>query len=140
MKLNRGLLLHPTLAIAPDRLALGVLGHRIWTRDIETYGKSEERGSKSIKEKYSFRWIEGYQQVCQISQRLPDTQCVYMADRESDIYELQLEAEQQDYQADYLIRASHDRIVLDQRRLSEEQPIIWILLTKIYPSSPASRF
>jgi hypothetical protein len=117
---QRGLLLHPTLAITPDRLALGVLENRIWARDIETYGKGKQRASKSIEEKESFRWIEGYQQICQISHSLPDTQCVYVADRESDIYELFIEAEQQQNPADFLVRASHDRIVLDDSRLSEE--------------------
>jgi len=107
---QRGLLLHPTLAITPDRLALGVLENRIWARDIETYGKGKQRASKSIEEKESFRWIEGYVQICQISHSLPDTQCVYVADRESDIYELFIEAEQQQNPADFLVRASHDRI------------------------------
>ena len=117
---QQGLLLHPTVAITPERLTLGVLDNRIWARDKETYGKSEHRASKPIEEKESFRWIEGYQQICAISQKLPDTQCVYVADRESDIYELFAEAEQQKNPADFLIRASHDRIVLDDSRLSEE--------------------
>jgi len=117
---QRGLLLHPTLAITPDRLALGVLENRIWARDIDTYGKGKQRASKSIEEKESFRWIEGYEPICQINHSLPDTQCVYVADRESDIYELFIEAEQQQNPADFLVRASHDRIVLDDSRLSEE--------------------
>ena len=120
LEVQQGLLIHPTVAITPDRLTLGVLDNRIWARDAETYGKSEDRASKSIEEKESFRWIEGYQQICRISQRLPDTQCVYIADRESDIYELLVETGQQEYPADYLIRARHDRIVLDDSRLSEE--------------------
>ena len=119
-EVQQGLLIHPTVAITPDRLTLGVLDNRIWARDAETYGKSEHRASKSIEEKESFRWIEGYQQICEISQRLPDTQCVYVADRESDIYELFAEAGEQENPADFLIRASHDRIVLDDSRLSEE--------------------
>ena len=117
---QRGLLLHPTLAITPDRLALGVLENRIWARDMETYGKAKERASKSIEQKESFRWIEGYQQICQINQRLPNTQCVYIADRESDIYDLFIEADEQENPADFLVRAKHDRIVTDDSRLSEE--------------------
>ena len=109
-----GLLLHPTLAITPDRLTLGVLDNRIWARDIETFGKGKERASKSIEEKESFRWIEGYQQICRINQKLPNTRCVYMADRESDIYDLFIEAEEQENPADFLVRAKHDRIVTDR--------------------------
>lgn len=115
-----GLLLHPTLAITTDRLCLGVLDTHMWSRDAETYGKSEHRTSKPIEEKESYRWIEGYQQVCATAKTLPNTQCVYMADRESDIYELFIEAEQQEYAADFLIRVSHDRAVLDDSRLSEQ--------------------
>jgi hypothetical protein len=117
---QQGLLIHPTIAITPDRLTLGVLDNHIWARDKETYGKREQRASKPIEEKESFRWIEGYQQVCRISETLPDTQCVYVADRESDIYELFVEAEQQENPADFLVRARHDRIVIDDSRLSEE--------------------
>ena len=117
---QQGLLLHPTLAITPDRLALGVLDNRIWARDIESYGKGKDRASKPIEEKESFRWIEGYQQICRISQRLPNTRCVYVADRESDLYDLFIEAEEQENPADFLVRAKHDRIVTDDSRLSEE--------------------
>lgn len=117
---RQGLLIHPTLAITPDRLCLGVLDTRIWARDIDTYGKKKYRATKPIEEKESFRWIEGYQQVCQMAQTLPETQCVYVADRESDIYELFIEAQLHEYQADFLVRACHDRLVLDDSRLSEE--------------------
>ena len=117
---QRGLLLHPTLAITPDRLCLGALDAHIWARSDDTYGKSEERSGKAIEEKESYRWIEGYRQVSQLSQTLPQTQCVYMADRESDIYELFIEAENQNGSADYLIRACHDRALLDDCRLSEQ--------------------
>lgn len=117
---QQGLLIHPTLAITPERLCLGVLDTDIWARDIESYGKRKHCSAKPIEEKESFRWIEGYQQVCQIAQTLCETQCVYVADRESDIYELFIEGELQGHSADFLVRARHDRIVLDESRLSEE--------------------
>jgi len=88
---HRGLLLHPTLAITPDRLCLGVLDAHMWARRDDTYGKSEDRFGKAIEEKESYRWIEGYRKVCQISQTLAQTQCVYIADREGDIYDLFVE-------------------------------------------------
>ncbi|MFK7860908.1 MAG: IS4 family transposase [Granulosicoccus sp.] len=117
---QQGLLIHPTVAITPDRLTLGVLKNHIWSRDNETFGKREYRASKPIEEKESYRWVEGYQQVCRISETLPDTQCVYVADRESNIYELFVEAEQQENAADFLVRVRHDRIVTDDSRLSEK--------------------
>ena len=115
-----GFYLHPTLAITPDRLCLGVIGSKTWARDAEHHGKEIDRKNRTIEEKESYRWIEGYQEVCQLARTLPDTQCVYMADREGDIYELFAEATEQTFQADWLIRASHDRRVLDDSCLSEE--------------------
>ena len=116
---QRGLYLHPTLAVTPERLCLGVLDALIWARSDEGYGKGEQRKGKAIEEKESVRWIDGYRQVCELADTLPETQCVYMADRESDIYELFLQDDGQAHRADWLIRASHDRQVLDQACLSE---------------------
>jgi len=116
---QRGLYLHPTLAVTPDRLCLGVLDALIWARSDDGYGKSEERKRKAIEEKESVRWIDGYRQVCELADTLPDTQCVYMADRESDIYELFVEGDGQTHRADWLIRASHDRRMLEEACLSD---------------------
>ncbi len=116
---QRGLYLHPTLAVTPQRLCLGVLDALIWARSDDGYGKSEERKERAIEEKESVRWIDGYRRVCEVADTLPDTQCVYMADRESDIYELFLEGDGLTHRADWLIRASHDRRVLEEACLSE---------------------
>ena len=91
----------------------------IWARSDEGYGKSEERKQKAIEEKESVRWIDGYRRVCEVADTLPDTQCVYVADRESDIYELFAEGDGQAHRADWLVRATHDRRVLDEGCLSE---------------------
>lgn len=40
--------------------------------------------------------------MCELADTLPETQCVYMADRESDIYELFLQGDQQTHRADWL--------------------------------------
>ncbi len=117
---QRGLYLHPTLAVTPDRLCLGALDALIWARDKETYGKAKDSRHKSIEEKESVRWIDGYRHVCEVADTLPGTQCVYMADRESDIYELFVEGQTQAHRADYLIRARHDRLVLDECYPGEE--------------------
>jgi hypothetical protein len=114
-----GLHLHPTLAVTPERLCLGVLDTFVWARTEEGYGKSDARKKKSIEEKESIRWIDGYRNVCRISAELANTQCVYIADRESDIYELFIEGEKQSHQADWLIRATQDRRVLDEMKISE---------------------
>ena len=38
-KNRMGLVVHSTIAITPERVALGVLQQQVWTRDPETYGK-----------------------------------------------------------------------------------------------------
>lgn len=114
-----GLYLHPTLAVTPQRLCLGVLDALAWARPEADYGKSHHRKNKPIEDKESIRWIEGYKNVCRISAELTNTQCVYIADRESDIYELFVEGENQHHQADWLIRATQDRRLLDEMKISD---------------------
>jgi hypothetical protein len=116
---QRGLYLHPTLAITPQRLCLGITGYHSWAREEKNYGKRAKRSKLPIEEKESYRWIEGYRQVCELSRTLPNTQCVYIADRESDIYDLFTEGSKQSHGADWLIRARHDRVVLDDSSISE---------------------
>ncbi len=138
---QRGLYLHPTLAVTPQRLCLGVLDALIWARSDEGYGKSEERKERAIEEKESVRWIDGYRRVCEVADTLPDTQCVYMADRESDIYELFLEGDGLTHRADWLIRASHDRRVLDEMCLSgtlAQAPVLGEIEFDLAPSHKRS--
>jgi len=102
---RRGLYMHPSLAITPDRLALGLLDSWNWTRPFEDSDKE------------SIRWIEGYQRVCEYQQQLHDqgaaTRLVYIADREGDIYDLFAERERGiergEAVADWLIRSQYDR-------------------------------
>ena len=104
-KNRRGLYLHPSLAITPERLSLGLLDSWSWTRPFEDADKE------------SIRWIEGFQRVSEYQQQLhqegSETQLVYMADREGDIHELYAERERivqsGEVAADWLIRSQHDR-------------------------------
>lgn len=110
---RRGLYIHPTLAVTPDRLCLGILDSWNWSREAGSLGK-DKKSSRPIEEKESVRWLEGYLRTCEQQTSLPDTRLVYVADREGDIYELfeahdkQLELGQA---ADWLIRSQHDRLL-----------------------------
>lgn len=112
---QRGLYLHPTFLVTPERLPLGVFDAWIWARSAEDFGKSTQH--LSIEDKESVRWLEGYQRLVESAEQLPDTRLVYMGDREADIYELFVEAQGRSEQppaVDLLIRAQHDRnLVLD---------------------------
>ncbi|MBI5178699.1 MAG: IS4 family transposase [Nitrospinae bacterium] len=125
---RQGLLLHPTLAVTPDRVPLGCLRGFVWARDPELYGKEKEYRKIPIEEKESFRWIEGYRCVNKVAAELRQTKLVYVADRESDIYELFVEAQTaQGQMADLLIRVAIDRKLFGGGKLwgqAEESPTL----------------
>lgn len=107
-----GLYIHPTLAITPDRLCLGVVDQWTWVRDPEDHGGKDRqhRLQRSIEDKESFRWVEGYRRICDWQSTLPETRLVYLADRDSDLFELFEEG--QNGEAAWLIRGSQDRALV----------------------------
>lgn len=109
---QRGMYLHPTYAVTPDRLPLGVLDAWMWARQP----KGQDGQRAGVRE--SERWIEGYERVAELAQRLPQSQLVYVADREGDMAALMRRAQQLGNPAHWLIRSSHDRN-LGQSRLME---------------------
>lgn len=111
---QQGLYLHPTLAVTPERVCLGVLDALMWARREDTYGKRTDRANKPIEEKESWRWVQGYQRVCALREQMPQTQLVYIADRESDVYELFTAAPDFAPPADWLIRATQDRVLAEE--------------------------
>lgn len=106
---EQGFHIHPTLAITPERVCLGVVNHYCWVR--EELGKKATRSKRPIEEKESFRWLESFRISNRIAEELPDTHIVNVADREGDIYELFTEANQKQSlsKADWLIRACQNR-------------------------------
>ena len=114
-ELRFGLYEHVHLAVTPDKLCLGVVGSEFFDRAPETLGKADERRTLPIEEKESFRWLQGYRLACQLAADCPQTQIVSIADREADIYDIFVEAQQQDGpRADYIIRAKEDRCTLER--------------------------
>jgi len=101
---QRGMYLHPTLCMTPERIALGVTDAWMWSR-----GKTKKADQKTPTVKESIRWIEGYERVGEMAASLPDSRLVYVADREGDLTALMQRAEQLDYPADWLVRAKHNR-------------------------------
>ena len=77
-----------SLAMTPERLALGVVDAKIWARDPVEFEKDAdqkraERRAKPIEDKESIRWIEGYRAVCQVAQEASGTHIVSLADSEA---------------------------------------------------------
>lgn len=100
---QHGMYVHPTLAVTPDGIALGVLDAWMWAR--------EPVGEEALNE--GVRWLEGYERVAECAKRLPETRLIYVADREGDIRALMDRAAKLEHPADWLIRAQHDRVLAE---------------------------
>ena len=106
---GHGMICHGTLAFTPERLALGVLGLRLWTRDPSQPKRRATRRTRAIEDKESQKWIDSVQAVAALKERLPGTRLVSVADRESDVYEFLTAA--QALGVDMLTRAAWNRNV-----------------------------
>lgn len=111
---QRGMYLHATYAVTPQREPLGVLDAWMWARELKDAGGV--RGG--LKE--STRWIEGYERVAELAVTMPDTRLVYVADRESDILELMVKAHEIGCPADWLLRSQHNRVLPEGGKLWDE--------------------
>ena len=100
---QRGMYLHPTYAVSPEREPLGVLDAWMWARE------SKDSGGQRPGIKESLRWLEGYERVAERAKALPSVRQVYVADREADILALLVKARDLEYAADYLVRCQHNR-------------------------------
>lgn len=108
---QRGMYLHPTYAVTPEREALGVLDAWMWARS-----KKDATGKRNdLKE--SLRWIEGYERVAEMATDFPETRLVYLADREADLIPLMRRARELGEPADWLIRAAHNRCLPEGGKL-----------------------
>lgn len=109
-----GLYDHTHLAVTPEQLCLGVVGSEVFDRAPESLGKAQERRSLPIEEKESFRWLTGYRLAVELAGECSETQIVSIADREADIYDIFVEAEQHPTPADFIIRAKQERSTLER--------------------------
>jgi hypothetical protein len=109
---QKGMYLHPTFCITPERLPLGITDVWQWAR-----GKSKKEDQKKPQIKESLRWIEGYERVAEMAERCPDQRLIYVTDREGDMLELVKKAQQLGCPADWLIRARHNRKLSNQEKL-----------------------
>jgi hypothetical protein len=87
-----GLLLHDTMAFSEEGDPLGVLDAQCWARDPKDRSKRDRRKALPIEQKESRKWLRSFRKVAEIQKVCPNTKLISMGDRESDIYELFLEA------------------------------------------------
>ena len=102
---QHGLYVHPTLAVTPAGVVLGVLDAWMWAR--------KPKDQPDVKE--SLRWLEGYEIVADLAETVPATRLVYVADREGDLRALLDAAARRGTPADWLIRSQHNRTTTASR-------------------------
>jgi hypothetical protein len=119
-----GLLLHDTLAFTEEGTPLGILDAQCWARDPQERGKKYRRKELPIEQKESMKWLRSFQKAAQVQKLCPETLLVVMGDRESDIYELFLEASQESDGPKLLVRAEKTR----NRKVDQE--FLWDVMAK----------
>lgn len=133
---QRGFGLHSTLAVTPAGVPLGTLTQQFFSRPIgEPAHTASELRQLPIEEKESYKWLAAFEQTLQLSPA--GVEVVSVCDREADIYEMFVLAEQK--QAGLVIRASADRLLAEKqvRKLwakVEQQPLAGQLTFQISPN------
>jgi hypothetical protein len=105
----RGMLVHTTLAITPERVPLGVIHQQSWVRREEEYGKKHERRQRPIEDKESQKWLNSLAATEKVQRESPGTLLINVGDREADVYELFQEASRCDHRCHLLVRATQNR-------------------------------
>lgn len=84
---QRGLCVHTTLALTPEKVPLGILAQQVWVRDAETFAKLQNHKTRPIEEKESQKWLTSLEEVNEVALSCPTTPFVSVADREADVYD-----------------------------------------------------
>lgn len=119
-----GLLLHDTLAFTEEGTPLGILDAQCWARDPQDQGKRYRRKELPIEQKESMKWLRSFRKVAQVQKVCPETTLISIGDRESDIYELFLEANKEPEGPKLLVRAEKTR----SRKVDQE--FLWDFMAK----------
>jgi len=117
---QRGLVMHTTLTVTPERVSLGLLEQEVWARDPAAVGKRATRKQRPLAEKESQKWLTSLDAVIRAKAGCPTTQIVSVGDREADVYDLFLVDRPPG--VDLLVRAAWDRGV------AGPQPHLWAAL------------
>jgi len=130
-----GVFVHATLAVTPQRLCLGVVGAKIWTRELEKSKLSRtEKKNRPIEEKEIYRWIESYNLACEVARKTPKTQIISITDREGDFTDLFAEVlkrqENNEEHADIIVRACQDRVLIEKNPETEQHMKLMQVLRK----------
>jgi len=131
---QRGFGMHSTLAVTPTGTPLGLVTQAFFTRPIGAPAQTPSEARKlPIEEKESYRWLAAFEETLALAPA--GTQVVTVCDREADIYEMFVAAQQPN--APLLVRASADRCLDEQAEVNKlwqkvgQQPIVGELSVEI---------
>jgi hypothetical protein len=110
---GRGLLVHTTLALTPERVSLGLLAQQTWTRPVVPPEQRVHRRKRPLAEKESQRWCTSLAAVNAARQACPATRFLSVGDREADMYDLFLVPREP--AVDVLVRVVRDRCLLREQ-------------------------
>ena len=112
-----GLWLHPTIAVTPERVMLGIVDVNFWKRKPIPEGINQDK--VPIENKESYRWLHSYKRSCNIAKEIADVQLINISDREGDIIEIFDEVakqKEQGYSADIIVRSQYDRLLINENK------------------------
>lgn len=119
---SKGLHLHPSVAMTPDKINIGLVDITIWTKEKNDNSKSNhEKKKRPIEEKASYRWIKSLKKTKELAKKFPDKMIFNIADREGDIYDLFLEGlEKSTENSFFIVRSAQNRLTkTNERKLKE---------------------
>lgn len=79
-----GRYLHPTLAVTPERVPLGLLAAHTWVREPASLGEGKDP-NRPLEAKERVRWVAGFARLNALAEQLTDTRLTYSADRAGDL-------------------------------------------------------
>jgi hypothetical protein len=107
---RKGLFVHPTYAVTPEREPLGLVNAWNWARQP----KPEDGGARPGMTE-SVRWVESYAHLVGLAPQVEHTRLVCVGDRESDLMALFEQGQRSDWAVDVLVRAKHNRVLPDKQ-------------------------
>ena len=133
---RRGMLLHTMHAFTPDGTPLGTVSATVWTRDEKDPSSATctraERAAMPIEEKESYRWLTSFCTARDEAAGYPETQIIYVADSEADIFEVISEGMKEPHSIDWIVRACQDRaLVRDVEKTSTDHLRAEVLNTPV---------
>ncbi|MGV3659943.1 MAG: IS4 family transposase [Prosthecobacter sp.] len=138
----KGLHVHSTLLTAADEdQVFGLLGAKIYAR--KALRKKQTPGTRNrerIEDKESIRWLESLELALQARQWLQQScaepaMIISVGDREADIYELLVEAQQHREQGlGLLVRSQYNRTLAKPKQDDEEETQMWSRLAQSQPA------